>query len=101
MATIERADVLPETFTAGSPEAGLAGERLRPHQILVLSLWCGLLAGPLEVGAIVLRKRTFDLNQFYWISRHFVWLIPLTNLLIFLALGLGLAILSRFWPRRV
>ena len=51
-------------------------------------LWCGLVSGPLEVGAIVLRKHTVDLNQFYWMSRHFVWLIPLTDLLIFLALGL-------------
>ena len=48
----------------------------------------------------MLRKHTFDLNQFYWMSRHFVWLIPLTNLLIFLSLGLGLAVLSHFWPRR-
>ena len=37
----------------------------------------------------MLRKHTFDLNQFYWMSRHFVWLIPLTNLLIFLSLGMG------------
>ena len=37
----------------------------------------------------MLRKHTFDLNQFYWMSRHFVWLIPLTNLLIFLVLGLA------------
>ena len=66
------------------------GSRLRAYHLLVLSLWCGLVAGPLEVGAIVLRKHLFDLNQFYWMSRHFVWLIPLTNLLIFLALGLVL-----------
>ena len=71
------------------PKQVFAAGRLRPHQVLILSLWCGLVAGPLEVGAIVLRKHTVDLNQFYWMSRHFVWLIPLTNLLIFLILGLG------------
>ena len=48
----------------------------------------------LEVGAIVLRKHAFDLNQFYWMSRHFVWLIPLTNLLIFLALGLAFSLVA-------
>jgi arylsulfatase A-like enzyme len=65
-----------------------------------LSLWCGLVAGPLEVGAIVLRKHTMDVIRFYWMSRHFVWLIPLTNLLIFLALGLALAPVTLVWPRR-
>ncbi|MGC8644047.1 MAG: sulfatase-like hydrolase/transferase, partial [Isosphaeraceae bacterium] len=62
---------------------------LRPRHLLVLSLWCGLLAGPLEVGAIVLRTHFLALNRFYWMTRHFVWLVPLTNLLIFLALGLA------------
>ncbi len=36
---------------------------------------------------LVLRKRTVNLNQLYSMTRHFVWLIPLTNLIIFLALG--------------
>jgi arylsulfatase A-like enzyme len=66
----------------------------RPRQIIVLSFWCGLVAGPLEVGAIVLRKHTIDLNQFYWMSRHFVWLIPLTNLFVFAGLGLVFSILA-------
>jgi arylsulfatase A-like enzyme len=73
---------------------------LRPYQIIALSFWCGLVAGPLEVAAIVVRKQTVDLNKFYWMSRHFVWLIPLTNLLIFIVLGQILAVLSLFWPRR-
>ncbi len=97
---IGRAEVFPETSTASSPEPGLAAVRLRPHHVLVVSIWCGLVAGPLEVAAIVLRKHAVDLNQFYWMSRHFVWLIPLTDLLIFLILGLSLAALAYFWPRR-
>jgi arylsulfatase A-like enzyme len=86
-----------------SEEIGTAapGARtLRPHQVFVLSVWCGLVAGPLEVGAIVLRKHTVEPNQFYWMSRHFVWLIPVTNLLAFLVLGLLLAIVTLIWPRR-
>ena len=47
----------------------------------------------------MLRKHTVDLNQFYWMSRHFVWLIPLTNLLIVLGLGLVLALVVLVWPR--
>lgn len=48
----------------------------------------------------MVRKHTVDLNQFYWMSRHFLWLIPLTNLLIFLLLGLVLALLTFAWPSR-
>jgi arylsulfatase A-like enzyme len=72
-------------------------QRRRRHfalQILGLSLWCGLVAGPLEVGAIIVRKHTIDLNHFYWMSRHFVWLIPLTDFLFFGGLGLILSILA-------
>jgi arylsulfatase A-like enzyme len=89
-----------EIGTAPAPTAGPDTCTPRPHHVLVLSLWCGLVAGPLEVGAIVLRKHTMDLIQFYWMSRHFVWLIPLTNLLIFLVLGPVLALVAQIWPRR-
>ncbi len=69
--------------------------------VLIVSVWCGLVSGLLEVGTIVVRKRTFDPNQLYEMSRHFVWLIPLTNLCLFLALGVTLKLLARAWPRRV
>ncbi|WP_165224080.1 sulfatase [Aquisphaera insulae] len=75
-------DVPPGT-PAGHPDAPPA------WHLLVLSLWCGLVSGPLELGAIFVRKHLFDINQFYWMSRHFVWLIPATNLLIFVALGVA------------
>jgi arylsulfatase A-like enzyme len=67
---------------------------------LIVSAWCGLASGLLEVGTLVVRKRTFDPNHLYETSRHFVWLIPLTNLCLFLALGLALKLLGRAWPRR-
>ena len=71
---------------------------LRCLTVSALSIWCGLLAGLLEVGVIVLRKQTVDLNHFYWMSRHFLWLIPLTNLLIFVSLGLAFSFLLLCWP---
>jgi arylsulfatase A-like enzyme len=62
--------------------------------LLVLSAWCGLLAGLLEVAAIVIRKQVFHADHVLKLSRHFVWLIPLTNVGIFLALGsLGCVVL--------
>jgi arylsulfatase A-like enzyme len=67
---------------------------------LALSAWCGLLSGLLEVGAIIVRTQVFDLNRLYWISRHFVWLIPLLNLVIFLVLGLFLSVVTVWAPRR-
>ena len=68
--------------------------------LLLLSAWCGLVAGLLEVGTIVLRKQAFDPNHLYGMSRHFVWLIPLTNLCVFLALGLLGCGVVLVWPRR-
>ena len=34
-------------------------------------------------------------------SRHFVWLIPCTNLCLFLAIGIILKLLLLVWPKRV
>jgi arylsulfatase A-like enzyme len=78
-----------------------APESAGRFRVLVLSVWCGLVSGLLEVGTIVLRKRTFDPNHLYEMSRHFVWLIPLTNLCLFLALGVILKVLHLAWPRPV
>src|SRR5215469_12292305 len=100
MPTISPAAVMKETGVAGTTAPASVADRLCAHHLLILSLWCGLVAGPLEVGATIVRKHTLDLNRFYWMSRHFVWLIPLTNLLIFLVLGVVLAVLALCWPRR-
>jgi arylsulfatase A-like enzyme len=54
----------------------------------------------LEVGAVVFRKNFVDLNQFYWKSRHFVWVVPLVNLVIFLALGVVVWLLVVYSPGR-
>jgi hypothetical protein len=97
---ITRAHVLGQTGTIASPSQELAARGLGPFSILILASWCGLVSGLLEVGTIVLRKRTFDLNQFYWMSRHFIWLVPLTNLAIFVLLGLILSLLALGWRRR-
>ncbi len=91
--------VFEEAGTAGSPSRDRGTNRLGPWSLLLLLSWCGLVAGLLEVGVIVLRKRTFDLTHLLPMSRHFVWLIPLTDLVIFLALGVLLSPLV-LWGRR-
>jgi arylsulfatase A-like enzyme len=64
----------------------------------VLSIWCGLLAGLLEVATRVVARSIDPTNRLYLMSRHFVWLIPLANMLVFLGLGLLLAAATRRWP---
>ena len=85
----------------GSTVGDLATERVRPFPMLAVSAWCGLVSGLLEVGTIIVRKRTVDPNHLYEMSRHFVWLIPMTNLCLFLALGVVLKLLLLAWRRRV
>ncbi len=63
--------------------------------VLVLSAWCGLAAGWLEVGTRVLLKSLVVTDRMYLMSRQFVWLVPLSNLLLFLVAGLFLAVATK------
>jgi len=73
--------------------------RLLPLEVLLLSAWCGLAGGLLEVGTRVLFRAVDPIQRLYLVSRHFVWLGPLSNLLLFLGIGLLLAAATKFWPR--
>ena len=89
-----------ETGTVDSSPPAPAANRLGLLSLLGCSAWCGLVAGLLEVGTIVLRKQLFDPNRLYGMSRDFVWLIPVTNLCLFLTLGCVGSIVGLAWPRR-
>ena len=91
---------LKEAATTGSLPAKLELKQTGVIALFFLTAWCGLVAGLLEVGTIVVRKWSFDPNQLYRMSRHFVWLIPVTNICVFLAIGLLLYTLGLVWPRR-
>ena len=81
----------PADRTISSPRSARSAEakrRLGPVDVLVLSVWCGLAAGLLEVGTRVLCRAIDPTNRLYMMSRHFVWLVPLANLLVFFGLGL-------------
>jgi arylsulfatase A-like enzyme len=80
--------------------AGLGARRPGFIAYIFLVAWCGLVAGLLEVGTTVVRKQAFDPNPFYRISRHFVWIVPLTNVCLFLAIGLLVYLTALAWPRR-
>ena len=97
---IASATDVQEIGTIGSLHPTPAMNRLGIGSLLLLSAWCGLVAGLLEVGTIVLRKQVFDPDHLYKMSRHFVWLIPVSNLCVFLALGLFGCGVILVWPRR-
>jgi arylsulfatase A-like enzyme len=81
--------LLTRRTRAGEPgRSDRRPDRLGPVALLGLSAWCGTLAGLLEAGTIVVRKRFFDTNQLLSMSRHFIWLVPLTDLLLLLLGGL-------------
>jgi arylsulfatase A-like enzyme len=80
------------TLASSSPQTAIAGEsgpraRLGLLALLGLSAWCGAVAGLLEVLAILARQRFFGPKQLLNMSRHFLWLVPLTDLLILLVIG--------------
>ena len=78
----------------------MAGTCWKFVTLLLLSAWCGLVAGLLEVGTIVLRKQALDPDRLYKMSRHFVWMIPVSNVCVFVTLGaIGCGIVL-VWPRR-
>jgi arylsulfatase A-like enzyme len=64
-------------------------DNLGPIKLLALALWCGPVAGLAEVASILVYKRFFDANQLLGMTRHFVWLVPLTDSLILLIAGLA------------
>jgi arylsulfatase A-like enzyme len=99
MPMIRRNTAAPRAETDGAAAASGAAKQAGIFSLLILSAWCGLIAGLLEVTTIVLRKTAFDEDQLYKISRHFVWIIPVSNLCVLFALGvLGCgAVLA--WPR--
>ena len=72
--------------------------RLGPLDVLALSAWCGLAAGWAEVGTRVLLKSIIPTNRMYLMTRQFVWLVPLSNLLMFFVVGLILASATKVWP---
>jgi hypothetical protein len=92
----------PVDRTTSSPRAARTPKSLSQLcalDILVLSAWCGLAGGLLEVGTRVLCRAIDPTKRLYLMTRHFVWLTPLVNLLVFVCLGLCLAGMTKLWPR--
>ena len=87
------------TSRRGSAQTREYQDRAGPLDVLGLAAWCGVAAGLLEVAARVLCRAIDPTWRLYMMSRHFVWLTPLANMVVFLGLGLFLAAITRIWPR--
>ncbi len=92
-------EVKMSTSKQASPTAR-ARPRLGPLDVIVFAAWCGLAAGELEVITRVVYRNISATNRLYLMTRHFVWLVPLINLLLFVGLGTVLAGATKLWPRR-
>ena len=68
-------------------------------ELICFSAYCGLLGGLFEVAAKLLCRSIDPTNRLYMTSRHFVWLAPLSNLLLFSILSLPFALATTRWPR--
>ena len=73
--------------------------RLGALAVLGWSIWLGLAAGLLEVGMRVLCRTIDPTTRLYLMSRHFVWLVPLADALLFFGLGLLLAGITKLRSR--
>ncbi|MEJ7638331.1 MAG: sulfatase [Singulisphaera sp.] len=67
-----------------------------------MALWFGAVTGLLELALVLLHKRIFNTLTLETLrrNRHFVWMIPASNLLIFASLGLLIALAARLRPRQ-
>jgi arylsulfatase A-like enzyme len=79
-------------------EAG-ATQRLRtgPTTIVLVAMWIGLIAGFLDLGLMILKKRLTG-DHFYRLGDHFAWLIPAGVGVFLLVPGIALALVA--WLRR-
>jgi arylsulfatase A-like enzyme len=68
--------------------------RARPATVLVLAVWIGLIAGFLDLGLMVAKKRWID-GDFYRLSEHFAWIIPAGVTVLVLVPGMALALVAR------
>ncbi len=90
----------PHDVTVRPGPGTATSSRLGSLDVLILSCWCGLAGGLLEVATRVVFRWIDPTKRLYGLSRHYVWLTPLSMLLFFAGAGVFLALATRLWPRR-
>ncbi len=66
----------------------------------VLAVWFGAVTGLLELGLLYARSHVLGWSSLssLQMSRHFGWMIPLTNLVLFVGWGITVGFVTRVWP---
>jgi arylsulfatase A-like enzyme len=87
--------------TGGGVAALGAGHSLSPVELLVVGIWFGVATGLLELGGTlvavkVMGRVTYDTLRTNW---HYLWMTPLSNLVLFFALALLLSLATARSPR--
>src|SRR4051794_25593822 len=70
-------------------------ERPTPVTILLVALWVGLIAGFIDLGFMILKKRLIDGEEFYRLGEGFPWIIPAGVAGLVLIPGAALAVVAR------
>ncbi len=81
-----------EGFRVPGPpdDGGTPGPRGNGLPILPTAVWFGLIAGLLELALLAIRVQILE-KGFFLRSRHFLWMVPVSVLVIFASWGLLLA----------
>jgi len=93
--TLERLDREPRKGTAPTQSP----QTFPP--VWLLSIWFGLVTGAAELGFVYARSHVVGWSTLsaLQMSRHFPWMIPLANFVLFLGWGLVVLLLGRIWRR--
>jgi hypothetical protein len=68
---------------------------LSPLSVIIYAIWFGLLAGFGEAAIFVIRK--FIRHTLLGLPLHVVWMAPLTDMILFVLMGLFVILLSLLW----
>ena len=93
-------DVQRETWDETSEERTVRVVRAAPPRLLITMVWFGLVSGWLELGAVVARRAVDPRVSIEMLrtNRHFAWMTPAGDLLIFALLGLLVTALGYWLP---
>ncbi len=92
--------LLPEGLQPAAGEEVSPRSQHGPGGLFLMTLWFGLVAGWLDLG-MVLAQRAIDLHvsdAMVRTNQHFVWMVPVSDVLIFGVVGLAIVLLA--WFRR-
>ena len=88
------------------PTSGIVGRTMSvfnrsisSYSVLYLSVWFGLVSGLIELLLLILRVMWSE-KGFFLRSSHFIWMVPVSAVIVFVTWGMLLAFIGR-WSTRI